>query len=128
LNTFGVVYVTPSTITWRPTGTLVTVYPNSFVNSAVNTFGAFISSVAIATPGTAPTIGITDAPVQSVNWYPALAVAVNAVVVAPGFHQLTPAGVTLPPTAGFATAVKLYCFPNVAVYVAGVCGVITVWL
>ncbi len=30
LNTFGVVYVTPSTNTWRPEGTLVTVYPNNF--------------------------------------------------------------------------------------------------
>jgi hypothetical protein len=61
----------------------------------------------------------TYAPVQSVNWYPELAVAFTAVVVAPAFHQLTPAGVTAPPAEGFATVVKLYCFPNVAVYVAG---------
>jgi hypothetical protein len=62
----------------------------------------------------------TYAPVQSVNWYPELAVAFTADVVASTFHQLTPAGVTDPPAAGFDAVVKLYCFTKLAVYVAGV--------
>ncbi len=45
----------------------------------------------------------------------------------PAFHQLTPAGVTDPPTAGFDAVVKLYCFPNVAVYVVDVWGIVNQW-
>jgi hypothetical protein len=68
-----------------------------------------------------------DAPLQAVNWYPGYAAAVTPVVVAPAFHQLTPAGVTDPPTAGFDAVVKLYCFPNVAVYVVDAWGIVNTW-
>jgi hypothetical protein len=63
-----------------------------------------------------------DAPLHPVNWYPAAAVAVTPVVVAPAFHQLAPAGDTVPPTAGFDAVVKPYCFANVAVNVVDVWG------
>jgi hypothetical protein len=87
------------------------VYPTSFPKFAVNTFGP-----SITIPGAGLVVD-ADAPLQPVNWYPGLAVAVTPVVVAPAFHQLTPAGDTVPPTAGFDTGVKLYCLSNVAVYV-----------
>ena len=70
---------------------------------------------------------MSDAPLHPVNWYPGFAVAVTPVVVAPAFHQLTPAGDTDPPTAGFDAGVKLYCFPNVAVYVVDVWGIVNQW-
>jgi hypothetical protein len=65
-----------------------------------------------------------DAPLQPVNWYPGLAVAVTPVAVDPAFHQLSPAGETVPPTAGFEAAVKLYCLSNTAVYVVVDCGAV----
>jgi hypothetical protein len=121
LNTCGVVYVLPSTNTWRPEGTLVTVCPTSFPKFAVSTFGP-----SITIPGAGFAVD-DEAPLHPVNWYPGFAVAVTPVVEAPAFHQLTPEGATEPPTAGFDDGVKLYCFPNVAVYVVDPWGIVNQW-
>ena len=51
-NVFGVVYVTQSTITDNPSGTVVTVYAT--LKFAVSDFGPFITNVPTAPPGARP--------------------------------------------------------------------------
>jgi hypothetical protein len=61
LITCGVVYVLPSTTTWRPEGTLVTVWLTTFPNAAVTDFGP---SITIPDAGLAVDV---DAPLHPVN-------------------------------------------------------------
>jgi len=64
------VYVTPSTTTDNPSGTVVTVYAT--LKFAVTDFGPSITSVPTAPPAPAPDPAVTDDPVQLANAYAAL--------------------------------------------------------
>jgi hypothetical protein len=59
------VYVTPSTITDSPSGTVVTVYAT--LKFAVSGFGPSITIVPTAPPAPAPEPGVTELPVQLAN-------------------------------------------------------------
>jgi hypothetical protein len=71
------VYVTQSTITDSPSGTVVTVYAT--LKFAVTDFGPSITNVPTAPPAPAPPAGVTGPPAQLAKAYPAFAGAVVAV-------------------------------------------------
>jgi len=61
----GVVYITLSTITDNPSGTLVTVYAT--LKFAVTVFGESKTTVPTAPPAAAPEPGVTGPPLQLAN-------------------------------------------------------------
>jgi hypothetical protein len=126
------VYVTQSTITDNPSGTLVTVYAT--LKLAVTDFGESITTVPTAPPAPAPDPAVTGLPVQLANAYPAFArVAVTVTASFNAYQLWSPvtsfaAGVSVnvPAPDGFTNPVTACCVPNVTVYVAAVEGAVTV--
>jgi hypothetical protein len=114
------VYVTQSTITDNPSGTLVTVYAT--LKLAVRDFGPSITTVPTAPPAPAPDPAVTGLPVQLANAYPAFARVAVTVTASFNPYQLRPpstigAGlnVNVPAPDGFTNPVTACCVPNVTV-------------